>query len=63
MFSSVIYTEINGYKFMFMGDAGVEVENDLIEKYNVLPREEIKEYMTYKEGKTKILDFKLDVVF
>ncbi|MBQ3021236.1 MAG: DNA internalization-related competence protein ComEC/Rec2 [Bacilli bacterium] len=33
--SSVIYTEINSYKFMFMGDAGVEVEEDLIKKYNL----------------------------
>ena len=33
--SSVIYTELNGYKFMFMGDAGVEVEEILKEKYNL----------------------------
>ena len=33
--SSVIYTKINNYKFLFMGDAGVEVEEDLIEKYNL----------------------------
>jgi len=33
--SNVIYTELNGYKFMFMGDAGVEVEEDLIKKYNL----------------------------
>ena len=33
--SSVIYTELNDYKFLFMGDAGVEVEADLIEKYNL----------------------------
>ena len=33
--SSVIYTELNGYKFLFMGDAGVEVEEDLIKKYNL----------------------------
>ena len=33
--SSVIYTELNNYKFLFMGDAGVEVEEDLIEKYNL----------------------------
>ena len=33
--SNVIYTELDGYKFMFMGDAGVEVEEDLIEKYNL----------------------------
>jgi len=33
--SSVIYTEINNHKFLFMGDAGVKVEEDLIEKYNL----------------------------
>jgi len=33
--SSVIYTELNNYKFLFMGDAGVDVEEDLIEKYNL----------------------------
>ena len=33
--SSVIYTELNNYKFLFMGDVGVEVEEDLIEKYNL----------------------------
>ena len=33
--SSVIYTELNNHKFLFMGDAGVEVEKDLIEKYNL----------------------------
>ena len=33
--SNVIYTEINGYKFMFMGDAGVQKENDILDKYNI----------------------------
>ena len=33
--SSVIYTELNNHKFLFMGDAGVEVEKDSIEKYNL----------------------------
>ena len=33
--SSVIYTELNSNKFLFMGDAGVEVEKDLIKKYNL----------------------------
>lgn len=33
--SSVIYTKINNHKFLFMGDASVEVEEDLIEKYNL----------------------------
>ena len=33
--SNVIYTELNGYKFMFIGDAGVEKEKDILEKYNL----------------------------
>ena len=33
--SNVIYTEFNGYKFMFMGDAGTEKEKDILEKYNL----------------------------
>ena len=33
--SSVIYTELNNHKFLFIGDAGVEVEEDLIKKYNL----------------------------
>jgi len=33
--SSVIYTELNNHKFLFMGDASIEVEEDLIEKYNL----------------------------
>ena len=33
--SNVIYTELNNYKFMFMGDAGVEKEKDILDKYNI----------------------------
>ena len=34
--SNVIYTDLNGYKFMFMGDAGIEKEKDIIlDKYNI----------------------------
>ena len=33
--SNVIYTELNGYKFMFMGDAGVTTEKEIINKYNL----------------------------
>ena len=33
--SNVIYTELDGYKFMFMGDAGIEKEKDILEKYNI----------------------------
>ena len=33
--SNVIYTKLNNHKFLFMGDAGIEVEEDLIEKYKL----------------------------
>ena len=33
--SNVIYTEIDGYKFMFMGDAGIDKEKDILKKYNI----------------------------
>ena len=33
--SSVIYTELNNHRFLFMGDASIKVEKDLIENYNL----------------------------
>ena len=33
--SNVIYTELNGYKFMFMGDASVTTEKEILSKYNL----------------------------
>ena len=33
--SNVIYTKLNNHKFLFMGDAGIEVEENLIERYNL----------------------------
>ena len=33
--SNVIYIEVNEYKFIFMGDAGVKREKDILEKYNI----------------------------
>ena len=33
--SNVIYTEFNGYKFMFMGDAGFTTEKEILDKYNL----------------------------
>ncbi len=33
--SNVIYTKLNGYKFMFMGDAGVTTEKEILDKYNL----------------------------
>ena len=40
--SSVIYTKLNHHKFLFMRNAGVEVEEDLIEKYNIKDIEVLK---------------------
>ena len=34
-FSNVIYTELNGYKFMFMGDASITTEHEILNKYNL----------------------------
>ena len=33
--SNVIITELDDYMFMFMGDAGVEKEKDILDKYNL----------------------------
>ncbi|MBP3461073.1 MAG: hypothetical protein J6K21_01490 [Bacilli bacterium] len=33
--SNVIYFNYNNYKFLFMGDAGVEREKDILNKYNL----------------------------
>ena len=33
--SNVIYTELDGYKFMFMGDASVTTEHEILDKYNL----------------------------
>jgi competence protein ComEC len=33
--SNVIYFNYNNYKFLFMGDAGVEKEKDILEKYDL----------------------------
>lgn len=33
--SNVIYIKLNNYQFLFMGDAGLKVEEDLIKKYNL----------------------------
>ncbi len=33
--SNVIYTKLDGYNFLLMGDAGVEKEKDILDKYNL----------------------------
>ena len=33
--SNVIYTNLNGYKFLFMGDASITTEKEILNKYNL----------------------------
>ena len=33
--SNVIYTELNGYKFLFMGDVSSTTEREILNKYNL----------------------------
>ena len=33
--SNVIYTSINNHKFLFMGDADISKEKDILDKYNI----------------------------
>ena len=33
--SNVIYAELNGYRFMFMGDASITTEKEILSKYNL----------------------------
>ena len=33
--SNVIYADLNGYKFMLMGDASTTTENEILDKYNL----------------------------
>ena len=33
--SNIFYTELNGYKFMFMGDASITTEKEILDKYNL----------------------------
>lgn len=40
--SNVIYTDFNGYKFMFMEYVGIEQEKDILDKYNLANIEVLK---------------------
>lgn len=40
--SSVIYIKLGGYKFMFMADAGLEKEKDILDKYNIFDIDVLK---------------------
>ena len=58
--SSVIYTELNNYKFLFMGDAGVEVEEDMIKKYNLKDIDVLK--VGHHESKTSSSEVFIDKI-
>ncbi len=40
--SNVIYTELNGYKFLFMGDASITTEEEIMKNYNLLDIDVLK---------------------
>ena len=40
--SNVIYTELDGFKFMFMGDASTTAEKEILDKYNLLEIDVLK---------------------
>ena len=40
--SNVIYTELDGYKFMFMGDASITTEKEILDKYNLFDIDVLK---------------------
>lgn len=40
--SSVIYLKYNDTKFLFMGDAGIKKEKDILDKYNISDMDVLK---------------------
>ena len=49
--SNVIYAELNGYKFMFMGDASSTTEKEIMSKYNLPDNEINPKYSVISVGK------------
>ena len=41
--TNVIYTELNNYKFLFMGDTSVATEKEILSKYNLPDIDVLKE--------------------
>jgi len=54
--SSVIYTELNNHKFLFMGDAGIGVEEDLIPNPILIRNKSNTEIVTEKALQKLILE-------
>ena len=40
--SNVVYTELDGYKFMFMADASITTEKEILNKYNLFDIDVLK---------------------
>ena len=61
--SNVIYTELNGYKFMFMGDASVTTEKEIyvviklkVTEFKVEYISQVQKYMNYIDKNIKEVD-------
>lgn len=58
--SIVIYTKISNYKFLFMGDASITVEENLIKKYNIQDIDVLK--VGHHGSKTSSGKYFIDIV-
>ena len=58
--SNVIYTEIEGYKLMFMGDASIITEKEILSKYN-LPDIDVLKVGHHGSKTSSSIDF-IDVI-
>ena len=64
--SIVIYTKLDGYKFVFMGDAVIEQEKDILDKYNLANKEVLnnlsdsKIYRTDQDGSIMLKFYELN---
>ena len=53
--SNVIYFNYNNYKFLFMGDAGIKKEMDIIDKYNLSNIDFLKQIPSNLKNKIELL--------
>ena len=58
--SNVIYTGLNNNKLLFMGDAGLKVEEDIIEKYNLKDIDILK--IGHHGSKTSSSEYFIDTI-
>ena len=58
--SNIIYTKINGIKILLMGDAGIDVEKDILSKYNLSNIDILK--VGHHGSKTSSSEFFIDKI-